>query len=103
MNISEPLYIGIGGRVVAIDRATGSELWRCKLKSNGFVTVYSDASGLYAAAAGELYAIDRATGAILWRNKLKGLGMSIIAFAGNSGSSYNVTAAAIEQAAAAAR
>ena len=45
--MNEPIYIGINGHVVAIDRATGREVWRTKLTgfapSSTDVTVYSDA------------------------------------------------------------
>lgn len=81
---SEPLYIGINGHVVAIDRATGAEIWRCKLKSSPYVTVHSDASGLYAGANGELFCIDRVTGSVVWQNGLQGLGYHLITFSGMS-------------------
>ncbi|HKS22770.1 MAG TPA: PQQ-binding-like beta-propeller repeat protein [Thermoanaerobaculia bacterium] len=82
-NPSEPLYIGVGSHAVAIDRATGAELWRTKLKSSSFVTVYSDRDGLYAGAKGELFCLDRTTGSILWHNRLNGLGMNVITFSGS--------------------
>jgi outer membrane protein assembly factor BamB len=94
---SEPLYIGVGGHAVAVDRATGREIWRCKLKRSSFVTVYSDAGGLYAGAGGELFCIDRATGRILWQNKLSGLGLNVITFSANA--STGVTASAAQAAA----
>jgi outer membrane protein assembly factor BamB len=83
---SEPLYIGVGGHAVAIDRATGDELWRTKLKSSSFVTVYSDSGGLYAGAKGELFCLDRTTGSILWHNRLVGLGLNVITFSGSAAS-----------------
>jgi len=92
---SEPLYIGVGSHVVAVDRATGSELWRTKLKSSSFVTVYSDRGGLYAGAKGELFCLDRTTGSILWHNRLNGLGMNVITF---SGSAASGTAAVLDRA-----
>src|ERR1043166_2959579 len=83
---SEPLYIGVGGYAVAIDRATGDELWRTKLKSSSFVTVYSDSGGLYAGAKGEIFCLDRTTGSILWHNRLVGLGLNVITFSGSAAS-----------------
>jgi outer membrane protein assembly factor BamB len=100
MSTEEPLYIGIGGHVVAIERFSGREIWRCKLKSSNFVTVYADASGLYAGTAGELFSIDRATGQILWRNHLDGLGLSVISFAGDVPASVMAAAMAAQAAAA---
>ncbi len=100
---SEPLYIGIGGHAVAIDRATGSELWRTKLKSSSFVTVYSDRGSLYAGAKGELFCLDRTTGRILWKNTLNGLGFNVITFSGSAATGVTAGFARIaEQQAAAA-
>ena len=31
------LFIGIAGNVVALDRTTGTEVWRSELKGNDFV------------------------------------------------------------------
>src|ERR1051325_1289333 len=83
---TEPLYIGVGGYAVAIDRATGTELWRTKLKGSSFVTVYSDRGGLFAGAKGELFCLDRTAGSILWHNGLSGLGMNVITFSGSAAS-----------------
>jgi outer membrane protein assembly factor BamB len=102
MSAPEPLYIGIGGHVVAIERFSGREIWRCKLKSSSFVTVYADATGLYAGSAGELFSIDRATGQILWHNHLDGLGLNVIAFASDAPASVIAAALAAQAAAVAA-
>lgn len=92
-----PIYIGIGGHLVAIDRATGSERWRCKLRSSTFITIAVEKDAVYAGATGELYCIDPSTGTIRWHNRLKGLGHSIIAFGGSSAAV--VAAAAMARAA----
>ena len=94
-----PLFIGLGGHVVAIDRATGAEIWRCKLRSSSFVTIAVEPDAIYAGANGELFCIDPATGSIRWHNQLKGLGMSVVAF---SGGGTTTAAAAIHAAQAAA-
>jgi outer membrane protein assembly factor BamB len=75
------LYIGIGSHAVALDAATGTELWRTKLKTTTLVTVQHEGSRLFAGAAGELFCLDAATGEILWRNRLKGLGTGLVTFA----------------------
>ncbi len=79
------LYIGIAGTVLAIDRASGKEVWRVKLKGD-FVNVTLDREGLFAAAHGELYCLDPATGDVRWHNPLKGMGYGMVTFAtaGNS-------------------
>ena len=94
-----PLYIGLGGHVVAIDRTTGSEIWRCKLRSSSFVTISVEPDAIYAGANGELFCVDPSTGSIRWHNRLKGLGISVVAFDGSSAPSV---AAAIRAAQAAA-
>ena len=74
------VYIGIGGTVVALDRATGSEMWRSDLDGD-FVTIALQDAQLYAGANGELYCLDPATGNIRWHSPLKGLGRGLITIA----------------------
>jgi len=97
----EPLYIGIKGHVVAIDRATGGEIWRRHLAGASYVTIRSDAGGLYAGTRGALYCLDRTTGSVLWTNTLNGLGYNLIAFSGSDATAA-VADMARKQAAAAA-
>ncbi len=76
------LYIGINGRVAAIDPQTGSEVWRTELPSGGFFssTQWSDVCVLehegrvFAGCHGYVLALDGATGEILWQNGLEGMG-----------------------------
>jgi outer membrane protein assembly factor BamB len=102
MSAPGPLFIGVGSHVVAIERFSGREIWRCKLKSSSFVTIHTDGSGLYAGAGGELFCLDPATGQIRWRNKLAGLGMGVIAFDSESSPSVIAAVMAAQAAAAAA-
>jgi outer membrane protein assembly factor BamB len=74
------LFIGIAGTVVALDRSTGTEVWRSDLDGD-FVNVALHDGDLYAAANGELYCLDPATGNIRWQNPLKGLGRGLICIA----------------------
>jgi outer membrane protein assembly factor BamB len=92
------VFIGIGGHVVAVDMASGTELWRTKLKSNPLVTVFNAGDRVLAGSGGELFCLDPASGELLWKNKLKGLGFNVVSF---SGSSDTAAAAAIAAAAAA--
>ena len=78
------VFIGIRGTVLALDSATGTELWRTPIKGADFVNVALVDGGLYASARGELFALDPETGFILWSNKLKGLGMGLVTIAGSS-------------------
>lgn len=97
---SDRLFIGVGGHVVALDPATGTELWRTKLKGSSFVTIWHSGNQLFAGANGELFCIDPSAGNILWQNRLKGLGMGVVAFA--TGSEVVVDSAVAAQRAAAA-
>ena len=74
------LFIGIKGTVLAIDRASGGEVWRTKLKGD-FVNLTLDGGDLFVAARGELCCLDPSTGQIRWSNPLKGLGYGIVTFA----------------------
>jgi outer membrane protein assembly factor BamB len=61
------VFAAIAGQVVALDRATGAELWRTRLRLSGGVSLIGDGC------------LDPATGAILWRNPLRGLGVGPVA------------------------
>ncbi len=78
---ANPIFIGIAGTVVALDRATGQELWRTELKGRDFVNVALVDGALYATASGELFCLDGSTGAVRWQNPLKGLGRGLITIA----------------------
>lgn len=81
---SQPIVIGVGSHVVALNADTGDELWRTKLKSSSFVTVMHEGNRVMAGAGGEVFCLDARTGEILWHNKLKGLGLGTVAFSGSS-------------------
>jgi outer membrane protein assembly factor BamB len=75
------IYVGIKNSVVALDSATGAEMWRAKLKGSDFVTVLFDGQSLVAANAGEVFALDPKNGSVLWHNNMKGLGLDIVSLA----------------------
>jgi outer membrane protein assembly factor BamB len=81
--LTNQVFIGIRGHAVALDVATGEELWRTKLKGSGIATVSLAGGHLYGAASGEVFRLDPATGEILWRNRLPGLGLGVVAFPGS--------------------
>jgi len=85
MNQTGLIFIGIGGNVVALDRATGDESWRVPLKGLDFVNVVLQDGDLFATTKGELFCLDRATGAVRWQNSLKGLGRGLVTIASASG------------------
>jgi outer membrane protein assembly factor BamB len=82
---SSALFIGIKGTVLAIDRASGHEIWRSHLKGTDFVNVVLDKGELYATTKGEIFALDPASGAIRWRNPLQGLGWGLVSIANSQG------------------
>ncbi len=81
MAASNLIFLGIKGSVVALDRATGTEVWNCALKGTDFVNVFLAEGDLFAATRGEIYCLDQATGHIRWRNPLKGLGWGLVTIA----------------------
>jgi len=81
---SSLIYIGIGGKVLALDRASGQEVWRTALKGD-FVNVAMQDGDLFASSSGELFCLDAATGHIRWQNPLKGLGRGLVSIASSTG------------------
>jgi outer membrane protein assembly factor BamB len=77
------IVIGIGGHVLALDRATGQEVWRTKLKGSDFVNVVVDGREVFATSRGQLYCLDSSTGTVSWQNELKGLGWGLVSIAGS--------------------
>lgn len=80
------IYLGIKGTVVALNRATGEEIWRTELKGGDFVNVVLDGNQLYATAQGEIFCLDAKTGETRWHNNLTGMGWGLITIATPSGS-----------------
>jgi outer membrane protein assembly factor BamB len=74
-------FVGIRGHVVALDRATGGERWRTRLKGAGTVVVASDGRRVIATTGGAAYCLDAATGTIVWTNPLRGLGFGLATIA----------------------
>ena len=77
------IFIGVKGTVLALDRATGEELWRTELKGGDFVNLLLDDGDLLASARGEVFCLDPVTGEIRWNNPLRGLGWGLVAFVGS--------------------
>jgi outer membrane protein assembly factor BamB len=81
MGLTDLVFIGIKGHALALDRATGHEVWRTKLKGGDFVNVVLQGHDLLATADGEVFCLDPATGHVRWNNELKGLGFGLITVA----------------------
>ncbi len=93
------LFIGIGGHAIALDRATGTEIWRQRLGSKTYVTISFDGRSVFAGCNGEIFCLDPATGEPRWHNQLPGLGTGLISF---GGATEPILAAEMEEVAAAA-
>jgi outer membrane protein assembly factor BamB len=80
----DPIYIGLKGAVLALDRDSGQIVWRTELKGSDFVNVVLQGGDLFAASRGELYRLNPATGDLIWGNTLPGLGWGIVTVAGGA-------------------
>jgi outer membrane protein assembly factor BamB len=78
------VFVGIQGAALALDRATGEQLWRTELKGSDFVTVVVSDGDLFAASRGRLYRLDPTSGDVMWINELRGLGYGIVSIAGEA-------------------
>lgn len=86
MPASGLIYIGIHGRVIALDRRSGGIVWATPLKqglfgTSGFVNVVYDEPHVLATHYGEAFCLDAATGQLLWHNELKGMGTDLATIA----------------------
>ena len=81
MKISDLVFIGIKGSVVALDRATGEQVWATHLKSFDFVNVLLEDGAVLASCCGEVFCLDPLTGNALWHNPLKGFGRGLATIA----------------------
>jgi len=80
------IFLGVHGEVVALDRATGQELWQTKLAGGDFVNLLLHQDRIIATTKGKAFCLDPATGQLLWRNDLPGLGLGLVSIATASGS-----------------
>ena len=80
---SKFIYLGIKGSVVALNSATGEQLWATPLKGTDFVNVALDGNNLYAATRGEIFCLEPPSGIIRWHNSLKGYGWGLVSIAGD--------------------
>jgi outer membrane protein assembly factor BamB len=81
MQTSELIFIGIKGSVVALNRATGEQVWATHLKGSDFVNVVFENGKLFATCEGEAFCIDPLSGTGLWQNRLKGFGTGVATIA----------------------
>lgn len=98
------LFVGIKSFVIAVDRASGAEVWRTQLpakyrSSAMLLSVLYDGDGLFASVAGEVFALNPKTGELLWHEPFKGLGTGFVTMSSelgvNATSASDVASAAI--------
>lgn len=88
MKISDLVFVGIKGSVIALNRATGEQAWATHLYGSDFVNVMLQKETVLATCSGEIFCLDALTGNARWHNRLKGFGrgLATIAAEPNSGS-----------------
>jgi outer membrane protein assembly factor BamB len=79
---SQIIFLGVKGSVLALNRATGRQVWATSLAGVGFVNVALDGENLYATTRGEIFCLDPKTGDARWHNPLKGFGYGLVTIAG---------------------
>ncbi|MEO7299312.1 MAG: PQQ-binding-like beta-propeller repeat protein [Verrucomicrobiota bacterium] len=84
MASSKVIYLGIKGSVVALDSASGAQLWTGHLAGSDFVNVVLDGDNLYATTHGKIFCLDPTNGAGRWSNPLKGMGYGLCSIASES-------------------
>ena len=84
MKPSDLIYVGIRGSVLALDGATGEQVWATHLKGWSFVNVVIQDRMIVASCNGEIFCLDPLTGNALWHNPLKGFGTGLATIATDS-------------------
>jgi outer membrane protein assembly factor BamB len=82
MRIQDMVFVGLNGRVAALDGTTGEIVWEWQApKGGGYVNLLVDRKLLVAAVNGYIYGLDPKNGDQLWFNKLKGYGVGVTSIA----------------------
>jgi outer membrane protein assembly factor BamB len=81
MKTSDLLIVGIKGSVVALNRATGKQVWATHLRGSDFVNVVVQERTIVASCYGEIFSLDMLTGNARWHNPLKGFGRGLATLA----------------------
>jgi outer membrane protein assembly factor BamB len=92
MKTSDLVFIGIKGSVLALNRATGEQVWATHLKGYDFVNVVLQNQAILATCAGEIFCLDPLTGNALWHNPLKNFGTGLATIATDPGGTTPVLA-----------
>jgi outer membrane protein assembly factor BamB len=73
MTHQELVYVGLNGRVAALDRNTGEAVWEWRASNgNAYVVMLVDRDLLLVSVDGYTYALNAYTGEEIWHNPLRG-------------------------------
>ena len=97
MQTSALIFVGIKGSVVALNRATGEQVWVARLKGSDFVNVFVEGGQVFATCYGEVFCLDARTGIGMWHNRLKGFGTGLATIATDSQAGRGITPALAEK------
>ena len=81
MKTAQLVFIGIKGSIVALNRATGEQVWATRLKGSDFVNVVLQDGAVLATTSGEVFCLHPLTGILMWHNPLKGFGTGLATIA----------------------
>ncbi len=88
MQNAQLVFIGIKGSVVALNRATGQQVWATHLKGWDFVNVVVQDGAVLASCCGEIFRLDPLTGVGMWHNPLRGFGTGLATIAMEQNPAY---------------
>ncbi|HEY5909695.1 MAG TPA: PQQ-binding-like beta-propeller repeat protein [Verrucomicrobiae bacterium] len=97
MKTPDLVFIGIKGSVIAVNRATGQQVWATHLKGSDFVNVVVQDGAVLASCCGEIFSLDKLTGNARWHNPLKGFGRGLATIAAEEASGSCNTAVLAEK------
>ncbi|MDF1664794.1 MAG: PQQ-binding-like beta-propeller repeat protein [Planctomycetota bacterium] len=77
------LFVGLGKRVIALEKTTGREVWEwtCPRQFGQNVTMLIEDRQIFVSANGYLFCLDARNGRQMWENPLKGRGVGIASLA----------------------
>lgn len=81
--VDQYLFVGLGKRVIALEKTTGREVWEwtCPRAFGQNVTMLVEEGDVFVSANGYIYCLDGNNGRQKWENPLKGRGVGISSLA----------------------
>jgi outer membrane protein assembly factor BamB len=105
MRVQDLVFVGVNGRVAALESSTGEMVWEWRSPKGGYVNLLVERNIVIAGVNGYIYGLDPRNGDQLWFNELKGYGLGVTSLAtvgGSTSQAVVLEAAAADEAAAAA-